>query len=581
MRLSLSAFLCIALNTAAAAQEPAGPSQTNPAPAQPPVQLITDETLQPRAPETLPQATPAPISPAIAALHPAGPPAPPADGLFPRYEGLKPAIAFWTRVFRDYSENQSVIHSSDHVSKVYDVLDFRDEAARMSAVELARYRSKAEKQAKLRVESLLRQVHAKRHDPASLTSAERELYELFRDIEGDKKFLHAAGDIRSQRGLKERTELALEVSQQYLPAMERTFAAYGLPKQLTRLPLVESSFNIEAYSKVGAAGLWQFIPSSARIYMRLDEVVDDRRDPWTSTDAAARHLRDDYAELGSWPLALTAYNHGRAGIARGLRQTGGKNLMDLIERYDHRRFGFASRNFYAEFLAASDVEREYRRTKAAQKKDVIAFDVVETKHYVPYETLRRLCGADDSAFRKLNPAYRPEVIEGKLYVPPGHLIRVPAGAAKAFEVSYAQLGDHEVFSAQKVYFLLHKVKRGDTLGKLAKRHGVSQAAIRSANAMKKGSTLRVGQVLKIPPRAEKRPGPVTVAIGESKPALTREQKRAEQGARYVVHKVRSGQTLSAIARRYQVSLAALREANDLGSSSHIRAGMKLKVPTNS
>ncbi|MGV2480838.1 UNVERIFIED_CONTAM: lytic transglycosylase, partial [Salmonella enterica subsp. enterica serovar Weltevreden] len=89
----------------------------------------------------------------------------------------------------------------------------------------------------------------------------------------------------------------------------------------------------------------------------------------------------------------------------------------------------------------------------------LAFEIVETKHYVPYETLRQLCGADDELFRKLNPAYRPEVMEGKLYVPPGHLIRVPAGSAKSFDVAYARLGEGQRFSTQRVSYLLHKVKR--------------------------------------------------------------------------------------------------------------------------
>jgi len=575
------AFLTlVAFCSAASAQITTIPAQSNPVPADPPVQLQVSETLgEDPALVSVPQA----ISPAIAALHPGATP----EQAFPRYAVLNPAVAFWTRVFGEYSELQSVIHSMEYPHKVYTVLDFRDDALRLSPVALARLRKNEEQRAKERVDRMLRQVHEKRLAPETMTAEERQLYELYSDVPGDRRFLNAVGDSRAQRGLLERTESAFDVSRQYLPEMERIFASYGLPKQLTRLPLVESSFNVEAYSKVGAAGLWQFIPSSARIYMRLNDVVDDRRDPWTSTDAAARHLRDDYAELGSWPLALTAYNHGRSGIAGALRQVNGNSLPDLIERFNGRRFGFASRNFYAEFLAASDVERRYRRADGSpKKKEVIAFDVVETRHYVPYDTLRRLCNASDEVFRQLNPAYRPEVIEGKLFVPPSHLIRVPAGSARNFEVAYAKLGASEVFDAQKLYFQLYKVRRGDTLGRIAKQHGVTLAAVRGANGLKKTSKLRLGQVLKIPPHTERRPGPVTVALGESHPVQTLEQKRAERAASpakrakasYVVHKVRRGQTLSAIARRYRVSVAALQEANNLGDSSRLSIGMKLKVP---
>jgi membrane-bound lytic murein transglycosylase D len=518
--------------------------------------------------------------------------APKADPLFPRYKILEPNVAFWAKVFSEYSEDQSVVHSIDDLTKVFEVLDFRAEAARMSKEDLARFKSTEENRVKKRVDGLLAEAHANRNNPEALSGDALRMYRMYPESEGENRFKNAIGSFRAQRGLRERTRLALETSGKYLPQMEQIFRGYELPMRLTRLPLVESSFNVEAYSKVGAAGLWQFMPASARIYMRMDEVVDDRRDPWTSTDAAARHLRDDYTMLQSWPLAITAYNHGRGGVARGLQQVGGTELPDLIRGYQQKSFGFASRNFYAEFLAASDVEREWRtHFGEIQRKPALAFEVVETQHYVPYETLRKLCDADDELFRKLNPAYRPEVIEGKLYVPPGHLIRVPAGRAQSFSVAYSRLGSDERFDRQKVYYLLHKIKKGDTLGRLAKTYGTTQSAIRAANGMgSKKSGLRAGRIVKIPPREERRPGPVTVAVGESKPGLTAEETRAvvaERKAeqrkaakpRFRTHKVRSGQTLSSIARTYKVSVGELRRANKLGESSHIRAGQRLRIPT--
>jgi membrane-bound lytic murein transglycosylase D len=503
---------------------------------------------------------------------------------FPRYPQLTPAVTFWTRIFGEYSENQSVIHSMDYPQKIFKVLDFRDDAARMNPVELSKVRAREEKIAKDHFDEVLQQVHDLRRSPEQMNSEQRRVFEMYADIPDDNRFRNAIGTLRAQRGLKERTRQALDTSGKYLPTMESTFRGYQLPVTLTRLPLVESSFNVEAYSKAGAAGLWQFIPSSARIYMRLDNIVDDRRDPWTSTDAAARHLKDDYSALGDWPLAITAYNHGRGGISRALTAVGGKTIIDLIERFDGHRFGFASKNYYAEFLAAVDVARQYARSQDAPlQRDTLRFDLVETKHYVPYETLRRLCGADDELFRKLNPAYRPEVIEGKMYVPPGHLIRVPAGSAKSFEVAYSKLSSNERFDAQRAFYQLHKVQRGDSIAKIARHYGVSQSAIVSANGLGK-QHLRIGQIIKVPPHIEQRPGPVTVAVGESKPQQTRAQKRAElvEAAKsYPVHKVKSGQTLSGIAKRYNTSVASLREVNNLGDSSHLKPGMKLKIPPTS
>lgn len=498
------------------------------------------------------------------------------DTPFPRYTQLEPKVQFWKQVFGSYSEFQTIVHSSEVPYKVLRVIDFRGQAATMSEARFDNYRRQAEKDARDAMERLVSSVHAKRTSPQTMNADERRIFELFKDQRADHRFAQLRGTIRTQRGIRERTEQALQVSERYLPYMEQIFAGHGLPKQLTRLPIVESSFNVEAYSRSQAAGVWQFIPSSARIYMRMDEVVDDRRDPWTSTDAAARHLRDDYALLQDWPLAVTAYNHGRYGIDRGLKAIKGKTLVDLIERGNHKRWGFAGKNYYAEFLAAIELEREWReRADRPSGLDPIDFEVVETRHYVPYDTLRRLCGADDELFRRLNPAYRPEVIDGKLYVPPGHLIRVPAGAARGFEVAYARLGDHERFERQRVYFLLHKVRSGQTLGGIAREYHTSVARLQKANGLR-GSMIRIGQVLKVPPREESRPGPISVAVGESKPSLTRSQVQAAR-REAAVHIVSRGDTIGAIARRYGVSQASLRAANGLDSSL-IHIGQRLAIP---
>ncbi|MGH8505734.1 MAG: LysM peptidoglycan-binding domain-containing protein [Stenotrophobium sp.] len=502
---------------------------------------------------------------------------------FPRYPELQPVVAFWTKVFSVYSRNQSIIHSSIYPQKIYTVLDFSDAAARMSAGELSKYREHEEARAKEQVNDLLKQVNALRQTPEKMDAEQRRIFDLYSDVPGDNRFADAVDTFRSQRGLKESTEIALKASEKYLPSMEATFRKYGLPVTLTRLPLVESSFNVDAYSKAGAAGIWQFIPSSARAYMRLDKIVDDRRDPWTSTDAAARHLRDDYAALHSWPLAITAYNQGRGGIARALTAINGTTLIDLIQRSNAPNFGFAGRNYYAEFLAATDVERAYQKQNVDEvKKQTLRFDIVETKHYVPYETLRKLCGASDEVFRRLNPAYRPEVIEGKMYVPPGHLIRVPAGSAKTFEVAYAKLPRSEKYDHQRVYYTLHRVKHGESMGKIARHYHIGLSQLLAANHMNRHSTLRVGRILHIPPRFSHGLGPVRVALSDDSPAPASSRHNRHHNRKshaYHVHHVRSGQTLSSIAKRYDTTVAALQQINNLGNSSDIRVGMTLKIPS--
>jgi membrane-bound lytic murein transglycosylase D len=492
-------------------------------------------------------------------------------GEFPRPAILAPNIGFWTDVFGKYSEYQSVIHSQDQPERIYAILDFRDDYARSGAVVARTMQRKAERAVEREVDRHLKRVHELRNNPGQLSPIERKLYDLLADGTDPNRYKNAIGRFRAQRGLKEATERALGVSGQYLPKMEGIFASEGLPTMLTRLPLVESSFNVEAYSKVGAAGLWQFIPSSARLYMRLDEAVDDRRDPWTSTQAAARHLKEDYAELGSWPLAVTAYNHGRAGLAKGLREVKGNSLEDLLARWDGRRFGFASRNFYAEFIAASDVERNYREHFGEiRRHDPIEFEVVQIQHYVPYEALRRCAGIDEGTFRTLNPGFRPEVLDGRLHVPPSTSIRVPVGKGPAFLAAYMALGEDQRFDSQRFYYVRYRVQKGDSLGGIARRYGIGISTLRQANGIGERSFIRAGQFLRIPPRSGR-----TLKVA-STPKTT---KTGIDGISYLMHHVRPGQNLTSIAEQYRTTIAVLRQLNGMDEGAPLLAGASLKVPS--
>ncbi|MBX6421359.1 MAG: LysM peptidoglycan-binding domain-containing protein [Nevskia sp.] len=526
------------------------------------------------APQTAPRTAAPPASAAAAASADS---VAADDPRFPHLAVLAPQVAFWTRVFAEYSENQSVVHSTEDVRKIYTVLDFRSQAATLDAPALEALRQREEKRARARIDELLARVDALKNTPQKMDAEERRVYQMYADSDDPQRFRRAIGTFRVQRGLRERTERALITAGRYWPAMERIFAAYGLPTRLTRLPLVESSFDLDAYSKVGAAGLWQFIPSSARLYMRLDEIADQRRDPWFSTDAAARHLRDDYDALQDWPLAITAYNYGRGGLRRALEKIGGHSLADLLERYDDPRFGFASRNFYAEFLAACDVARDAKKYFGPLPQETpLSFETVETRDYVPYATLRRLSGADPGTFRELNPSFSEAVVDGRLYVPPGQLIRVPADAAEQFKQAYLALGDDQRFDRQRAYYVAYRVERGDSLGKLARRYGVSVAAIQAANDLKQATRLRAGQTIKIPPRE----APVLAHAEPASPHAMKVAARASGAnpAAVRLHRVRPGQTLSEIAERYRTTVHRLRELNHLEDADFLRVGSLLKIP---
>ena len=557
------------------------PAQTPATTASPPAAAPLLQMPAVARPAAVPVSTPA-LAPAAAAAMPVEAAADPAaaqdDPNFPHLPVLRGQVAFWTKVFSEYSENQSVVHSMVDVRKVYKVLDFSDDAQTMNSVQLSLYKGREETRAKEDINELLKRVDELQGTPDQMDAEEHRVYEMFADNTDPHRFRDAIGTFRVQRGLRERTAHALQVSGRYLPQMEQVFASYGLPVKLTRLPLVESSFNLTAYSKDGAAGLWQFMPSSARIYMRLDEIADDRRDPWLSTDAAARHLRDDYNALQNWPLAVTAYNVGRGGVARRLEAINGTGLNDLVERYGIDDFGFASRNFYAEFLAASDVERDWRKHFGdIQRESPTQFETVETRDYVPYNTLQRLSGADDTTFRTLNPSYNDQVVDGRLYVPPGQLIRVPAGSADRFKLEYASLNSGERFEHQRQYYTVYRLGRGDSLARLARRYGVTEVSIRAANGLGAHARLRAGAMLRIPPHD----APSTVVASADEPEAhvvkTAAHVSERRAAKLRLHKVRSGQTLGEIARRYQTSVTALRRLNGL-RSNEVRVGSLLKIP---
>lgn len=480
---------------------------------------------------------------------------------------LEPAISFWRHVFGKYSRHQVVIHARDYPNKIFTVLDYRDEAASgMNEVAIAQQRRRDTQQTIDRIDHLLAEIDAAGGNPSGLSDDAKAIVELFADIDDPDIYSKVRGRVRAQQGVLERTREGLERAGRYLPYMEAVFAERELPMALTRLPLVESSFDTRAYSKVGAAGVWQFIPSSARRYMRLDHMLDDRRDPWNSTVAAAEHLSDDYALLQDWPLAITAYNFGRTGVKRALEDVDGESLGDLIARYDNPRFGFASRNFYASFVAAVDVEQARERwfDIPLRPAEPARFDEVETKHYVAWSTLQRLSGWDGETFHRHNPAYGEMVRNDQLLVPPNHRIRIAPGRGDAFARAYLALNDGELHARQRDAFITHQVRRGETLSEIARRHSTSASRLQQLNGLRSAHHVRIGQRLRIP------------TPNSGAPMQVADRPTPRETARY--HQVGSGETLSEIAQRYETSTARLLALNGLDDPHQLRLGQTLRVP---
>jgi membrane-bound lytic murein transglycosylase D len=435
---------------------------------------------------------------------------------FPRPASLETQVRFWRDVFGAYSASQVVLHDTWYMDKVYGVLDLRASAAELGPIAFEELERDETANEVARLRAIFRRLDQAGPKPTGLSADEQRIYDLYKDDPDPAKFRGADDRLRSQRGLREKFANGIRIAHRYFPEMESIFREEGLPVELTRLPLVESCFNVEAYSKVGAAGIWQFMPATGRIYsMDVNGYVDERRDPIASTRAAARFLRHNYENLEErWPLAITAYNHGPAGVRRGIEETGTDDIGVIVQRYHGPAFKFASRNFYAEFLAALDVEKYHTAYFGALDLDTPPpTRLVSLDRPVGFEIACRLAKCDRDTLAALNPALMDPVVEGRRSIPAGYTLRVPAGEGEGFEdrltelvaeqrvvrVSAPSAPSSRQAVARKGMATAHRVGRGDTLSEIAQRYGVSVVSLRNANRLK-GDAVRPGQVLKIPRR---------------------------------------------------------------------------------
>lgn len=370
---------------------------------------------------------------------------------FPYPKTLRPQVEFWKKIFAVYSRYQVVIHDSETM-QIYKVLDFRrlrDE----EGLDEATISQIKQDQTKLEMEQIrftlfkLQACVEAGESCESLDPEEQKIWDMHKDTDDLDRFRGAASEdrLRAQTGVRERFQEGIQTSRRYLTAMEEIFRREGLPVELTRLPLIESSFNLEARSKVGAAGIWQFMPTTGRIYeMRVNQMIDERRDPLIATEAAARFLRSNYEKLGSWPLAITAYNHGPGGVAEAVSTVGSSDIAEIIRFYRGRAFGFASRNFYTEFLAALDVEKDHKKHFGTLNMEApVSYDEVYIDYPVPLGTAATCADADMEELRSLNPALGDTIRSGSAPIPRGYQLRIPSGAAPSFQGRYASWQQEE------------------------------------------------------------------------------------------------------------------------------------------
>jgi membrane-bound lytic murein transglycosylase D len=367
------------------------------------------------------------------------------SGKFKVLPPLREAVDFWKMVYTKYDRNFEIFHDTENLGVIYSVMDFTDLYNR---TELTREERLAILQPLLdaeeaRIKAMLLRIHEFQRQPDNLNNEERRILEKFKGDNNPDKFLEAADEarIRAQTGIRNKFIEAIRYSGAYVEEFEDIFAGYGIPMELTRLAFVESMFNVYAQSKVGASGMWQFMPSTARVYgLVVNGFVDERNDPIAAAHAAARLLKSNYEALGTWPLAINAYNSGRATMSRAVQAMGTTKISKIIKFYRGGVYGFASRNFYPSFLAALEVSRRYKEYFGELPRDSkFVYDTYIVKNAVLIENLAATAGISLVELAALNPHYSEEVQSGLKKIPAGYAIRVPKGSTAQFAQAEAAL----------------------------------------------------------------------------------------------------------------------------------------------
>ena len=373
---------------------------------------------------------------------------------FPVPAGLESSIEFWKKVFSEYSLAQLIYFDPLDPSRIYEVVDVGEDSRTNEYI-----------------------------------NGERSRIAAANEVDFER--------VKAQRGVKERTAAGIKRSGRYIAQIQQIFRDRQLPVELSFLPIVESSYDIYARSSVGALGVWQFMPATGREYMRVTRDIDERRDPLESSRGAAAYLKQAYEYLGSWPLAITSYNYGQAGMARAVAEVGSSNLVDLIQRYNHQYWGFPPKHFYAEFLAAVEIGTNLERYFPGLELDRAApMREQELTTNMSIASLLNSTGLSRDELFGWNPAITPTT----RIVPAGYRVKLPSDRTMEPLVTVVQVQQvtrqpQPKAQAQVVH---HQVKRGETLFLIAQRYGASVKRILQANGLRHARLVRVGTTLRIP-----------------------------------------------------------------------------------
>lgn len=436
------------------------------------------------------------------------------EGVFSVPKSLEERFNFWLQIYTRYTSEQGVLHDSKYINLIYREVDFMSlvSDSNINPFLKSKMKSKMVKEAKKEIKAALMRLHdlSRKGPPAmdKLTAEEVDLWKKFENINEPNKFLNAArnGRLRFQLGQKDRIQLGILYSGRYIKKMEKIFRDENLPVELTRLPFVESSFNIFARSKAAASGIWQFMPRTGRQYMKVNRLIDERNDPIVATKAAVKLMKLNYKILETWPLAVTAYNQGAGGLLRMSNKLKTKDLSEIIDKGTHSRFGFAGENFYTCFITMLHVEANADKYFGpVQRAPELKYEIVTLPSSVDWKEFVSWFGNDEDMAKLFNPHINTRGKRKNFELMRGVDVRIPLEKKETAMAAIESLGKKSSHVVAKKSFekesseeSVYTVKSGDTLYDISRELGVPLQNLMDANDIDSPSRIKPGLKLVIP-----------------------------------------------------------------------------------
>lgn len=388
---------------------------------------------------------------------------------FPMPQEIAANVKLWTNVYSRWGSQQAAIFDRNDMSIIYAIIS------------LPKYneRSFGLNQEQI-IKAAVQEIKDILHDFAALPpESEKGLWGYELDVFNALKNNHSPNKyerwdtVGYMQGMRERFEEAYRLSGAHSKHIEKRLTDNDLPKELLGLVFVESMFLNHARSKAGACGLWQLLRGTAKENIHVNKLVDERFDPILATEAAIDYLKSAYKKFRSWPLTITSYNYGRAGMQRALDAASTSSYAELVKNCQAPRFGFAARNYYPEFLAALQVYQNGERLFSGMSKEKAwNYDVYTLPFPIYFRSLASLSPLKDSLIR-YNPALTREAKNGLEVLPEGFKLRIPLGTHTLITNHLKKVHPAEKKRAATHIRAKHRATGKQSIKQIAHEHDIS------------------------------------------------------------------------------------------------------------